>query len=79
MRGTSSAVMLLAITVIGLGVGPQLVGLLNDALAPRLGEHAIRVSLSLLVLANLWATGHYLWAARSLREELENRQDSSVP
>ena len=71
MRGTSSAVMLLSITIIGLGVGPQLIGLLNDALAPRLGEHAIRYSLSLVVLANLWASGHYLWASRSVREELE--------
>ncbi len=73
MRGTSSAVMLLAITIIGLGVGPLLVGLLNDALAPRLGEAAIRYSLSLLILVNLWASGHYLWASRSVRRELEAR------
>jgi len=71
MRGTSSAVMLLAITIIGLGVGPQLVGLLNDALAPRLGEHAIRYSLALVTLANLWASAHFLLASRSVRAELE--------
>ncbi len=73
MRGTSSAVMLLAITVIGLGIGPQLVGVLNDALAPRLGELAIRHSLTLVALVNLWAAGHFLLASRTARQELAAR------
>jgi predicted MFS family arabinose efflux permease len=78
MRGTSAAVMLLFITIIGLGVGPQLVGVLNDRLAPRLGDLGIRYSLSLVALANLWAAGHFLWASRSLKRELQAREQATL-
>jgi predicted MFS family arabinose efflux permease len=76
MRGTSASVMLLAINLIGLGVGPQLVGVLNDALAARLGDAAIRHSLTLVAGVNLWAAGHFLWASRTLRRELRQREES---
>jgi MFS family permease len=71
MRALASAVLLFAINAIGLGLGPPFVGLLSDALAPRLGVDAIRyASLATAVVATCWAAAHYALGTRTLREEL---------
>ena len=56
--------------LIGLGLGPQAVGVLNDVLAPTFGDEAVRYSLCLVGLTNLWAAAHFAWGARTLREDL---------
>ena len=71
MRGTAAALLLLIVNLIGLGLGPQLIGSLNDALAARLGELAIRWSLSAAALVNALAFLSYMLGARSVRAELE--------
>ena len=76
--GRSSSLMVFVINLIGLGLGPQAVGLLNDGLGPRFGTEAIRYSLSAVAIANLWAAGHFAWAARTLREDLAARRTRSV-
>lgn len=70
MRAMASAVLLFILNLIGLGLGPTVVGILNDALHPRFGNDAIRVSLLLLVLLNLWGALHSMVAARSVRAEV---------
>ncbi|MDH3685987.1 MAG: MFS transporter [Myxococcales bacterium] len=71
MRAVASAILLFVINIIGLGLGPQVVGILNDVLEPRFGVDAVRWSLaSVVVVMSLWAGFHYLWAARTLREDL---------
>jgi len=71
MRGTAAALLLLIVNLIGLGIGPQLVGSLNDALAPRFGDAAIRWSLTVAALVNALACASHLWGARSVRADLE--------
>jgi MFS family permease len=71
MRAMASAVLLFVLNLIGLGLGPTIVGVLNDALAPRYGTEAIRVSLLLVSLMNFWGVLHSLAAARSVRSELQ--------
>ena len=66
----ASAVLLFALNLIGLGLGPTIVGILNDALAPRFGDDAIRYSLLLISLLNLWGVVHSLLAARTVRAEM---------
>jgi MFS family permease len=70
MRALTSALMLFVVNLIGLGLGPQAVGVLNDALAPAFGAEAVRYSLCLVGLTNLWAAGHFAWSARTLRDDL---------
>jgi len=71
MRAVASAILLFIINIIGLGLGPQVVGILNDVLQPRFGVDAVRWSLaSVAVVMSLWAGFHYVWAARTLREDL---------
>lgn len=70
MRGIAASILLLVINLIGLGLGPWLVGVLNDALNAQFGAHAIRYSLAIIGLSNIWAAAHFVRAARSVRAEL---------
>lgn len=70
MRAMASAVMLFVLNLIGLGLGPFLVGVLNDWLEPRHGEMAIRFSLLVTIPVTAWAVAHSLLAGRSLRDDL---------
>ena len=77
MRALASAVILFVLNLVGLGLGPQIVGILNDALHARLGDEAIRFSMAGVWLVNLWAIGHSLLAARTLGADLERSQTPS--
>jgi MFS family permease len=71
MRAQAAAVMLLILNLVGMGLGPQLVGVLSDLLAPRFGEESIRWALlGCVAVGALWATLHYGLAARTLRADL---------
>jgi hypothetical protein len=48
------------------------VGVLNDLLSDRFGIEAVRYSLMIVGLTNVFATGCYLYAARSIRQDLAN-------
>jgi predicted MFS family arabinose efflux permease len=72
MRAVASAILLFVINLIGLGLGPQTVGMLNDLLHPRFGAGAVRYSLGAVVLVtSLWASVHFALGARTLRADLE--------
>jgi predicted MFS family arabinose efflux permease len=64
MRATATAVLFFSINLIGLGIGPALAGFISD----RLG---LTAALSLSALFYLWAAGHYLLGARTLRRDLD--------
>jgi MFS family permease len=71
MRALSSAVLFLILNLIGLGLGPLLVGLLSDYLQPAFGVHSLRQAmLYLLPIVMAWSTVHFVFAARTLREDL---------
>ena len=70
MRAMASAIILFVLNLIGLGIGPVLVGVLNDWLEPRYGVEAIRVSLLVLLGAGTWGVVHSLLAARTLEADL---------
>lgn len=70
MRATASAVLLFLINLIGLGIGPQIVGLLSDWLEPRWANESIRYALLLVALCKIWGSLHSFLAARHLRAEL---------
>lgn len=70
MRAMASAIVLFVLNLVGLGLGPTLIGVLNDVLAPRFGDHAVRWSLLLVIAASLWGALHSVLAARTLRDDL---------
>ena len=71
MRAMASAVLLFALNLIGLGLGPQLVGILNDVFHASAGNHAIRYSLLIIGAAKAWGSLHSFLASRSIRLELD--------
>ncbi|MEM7218616.1 MAG: MFS transporter [Pseudomonadota bacterium] len=71
MRALASSIMLFILNIIGLGFGPQLVGILSDLFAADYGKESLRYALLLLSLLNFWCAYHYYRAGRSLPEDLE--------
>ena len=62
MRATASAINLFIVNLIGLGLGPFLMGYLNDALASEYGEVSIRYSL--LSVGSVGSTAlYFFWRA----------------
>ena len=74
MRAVASAILLFTLNIIGMGLGPYLVGIASDLLNPTFGVHSLRYALCLAVLVNLWAAIHYFVGARSLRRDLETTE-----
>ncbi|MDH3641342.1 MAG: MFS transporter [Gammaproteobacteria bacterium] len=74
MRAVASAILLFMLNIIGMGLGPYLVGIASDLLAPSFATDSLRYALCLAVLVNLWATVHYFLGARSLRGDLETTE-----
>ena len=74
MRALASAVLLFVLNIIGLGLGPFLVGVFSDLLIPVAGEDSLRWAILLATVAYFWAGAHFLLAGRNLREELANAE-----
>lgn len=71
MRATAAAVLLFVINIIGLGLGPQGVGILSDLLNPSLGVESLRYALLFTVVTfAVWSAVHYGFAARTIRDDL---------
>jgi hypothetical protein len=78
MRSVASAILLFVINIIGMGLGPYVVGILSDLLHPGFGIQSLRYALCIAVIANLWATVHYLLAAQTLRVDLDGPHQTPV-
>jgi predicted MFS family arabinose efflux permease len=70
MRTMSAATVLFSMNLLGMGLGPFVIGFMNDMLGPRFGVEAIRYSLLIIGLPHLLAAVLNMRAARTLREDL---------
>jgi len=70
MRTTISSIMLFILNIIGLGFGPQLVGILSDVLEPTYGIESLRYALLLMSFVSLWGAYHYYLAGKALGHEV---------
>lgn len=66
MRAVSAAIKMLFINLIGMGLGPLLVGVLSDLLTPTYGEDALGVALAYFTLVGLWGSLHCWLCGRAL-------------
>jgi MFS family permease len=69
MRAVSSAIKMLCLNLIGLGLGPLLVGVLSDLLTPHYGEDALSVALAYFTLVGLWGSLHFWLCGRALAKQ----------
>jgi MFS family permease len=82
MRATAAAIHLIAVSLLGGGIGPWLVGWLNDALRAEYGELGIRYSLLVVISLGSGLAGLlYLASSLTLRCDLAEATggDGSVP
>ena len=70
MRAMASAVLFFIVNLIGLGLGPTMVGAISDALIPTYGTDSLRYAIVLTFMFNIWSAAHYWYASRYLREDL---------
>ena len=70
MRAVAAGILLFILNIIGLGLGPQFVGIVSDLLSDRYGQESLRYALLICSLVNLWAAWHYFIAGRHLKDDL---------
>ena len=69
MRAMVSAIFYLLINVIGLGIGPTLIGGISDTLAPELGYSSLQAAMLVVIpAAGIWSALHFFLAAKSLHQ-----------
>ena len=66
MRAMCSAIMLFILNIIGLGFGPQAVGILSDFLRPEFADESLRYALLILSFISIWGGVHYYLAGKHL-------------
>lgn len=79
-RALASALLLLVLNFIGLGLGPMFTGFMSDMFNARFVEQGMAQSeavakglqwaIRITVVINLWSALHYFLAARTLREDI---------
>lgn len=71
MRAVASALLLFILNSIGLGLGPQLTGILSDMLTPAFGSDSMRYSLLIVAcIVSPWSAWHYVVAGRHIERDL---------
>ena len=71
LRATASAVNLFIVNIIGLGLGPLVIGILNDLWAAEYGERAIRYSMLVAATVGWFSSGAFWMASRQLPADLQ--------
>jgi MFS family permease len=71
MRALSSAIVLLSATCFGQGVGPLVVGALNDVLKTDFGAQAVRYSLLSTAVTTTLGALLFVVAARWIRDDIK--------
>jgi MFS family permease len=79
MRATAMAVVMLLANLIGMGLGPQVVGLLSDWLLPIAGVDSLRYAMLIVACVAFAAADQFRQAARTVRADLERREGSPSP
>jgi MFS family permease len=70
MRALASAIILLTATCFGQGLGPLVVGIINDAITPQFGATAVRYSLLSASATTMLGAMFFVWAARFIHSDI---------
>jgi MFS family permease len=71
MRSVATSLVLFIQTLVGLGLGPLVVGIISDHLKPSIGDaRGLQYGLVCVGVVNLWAAFHYFRAARTVSDDL---------
>lgn len=70
MRATTLAVVMLLANLVGMGIGPQMVGILSDLLIATLGSDSLRYAMLVMSFVALWSAYHFWRVGRTVEEDL---------
>ena len=82
IRALSIAITLLVFNLVGLGMGPQIVGILSDLLMPLLGEaEALRMAMAVVSIASFGAAYYFRLAGKTIDADISSleRKSESQP
>lgn len=74
MRAVASAIKMLCMNLIGLGLGPLVVGALSDFLTPRYGDSSLNVALAIFVSLGFWGAFHFWLCGRALAQSTQTER-----
>ena len=66
MRAVSAAIKMLLLNLIGMGLGPLLVGIISVLLTPTHPENTLGVALAYFTIVGLWGSVHFWLCGREL-------------
>jgi MFS family permease len=69
-RATTLAVVMLLANLIGMGVGPQIVGILSDLLKPISGDDSLRHAMLIASFLAIWAAYHFWQVSKTIDADL---------
>lgn len=77
MRAMSVAILLLFANLVGMGLGPVIVGVVSDVLTPVFSSEALRYALLMWTPGYLWAIFHLIRAGRYVQAEIARSPSSA--
>jgi predicted MFS family arabinose efflux permease len=78
MRPMATAVFLFAFNIIGLGIGPTIVGFLSDIMASSSGPRSLGYALAIVQIAGLWALWHYWQVMQADARDQGGKQNEAL-
>ena len=72
MRSQASALLLLLLNLIGLGLGPLVVGILSDLFAPTFGDHSVRYAMAVSLITVVVGSALYWLGGDRYRSAIES-------
>ncbi|HEC00158.1 MAG TPA: MFS transporter [Sphingomonadales bacterium] len=70
MRAMAAALLFFITNLIGMGLGPQIIGVLSDLLMAKFGDDSLRYTLMIVLVFAIWSAVHFFLASKSLRSDL---------
>lgn len=71
MRAVASAILLLVLNLIGMGLGPFIIGVMADLFEPSQGIFALRYALCVTLIFNVIAAACYFLGARTITTDID--------
>ena len=74
MRAVAAAIKMFCLNLVGLSLGPLIVGFLSDVLQPEYQERSLSIALSVLALLSIWSAVHFWLCGKALQRAQLNTE-----
>ena len=71
MRAVAASITMLSVNLVGLGLGPTLIGVLSDVFAPRFGEESLRYALMVVGMLITLSAYFFFRAAATVEDDMK--------